>query len=100
MFTASDAPRRLVPLFDCSTSSALSAAAFKAAIRSASIAASSASGMSGMVSKDEMLGLRDRILVGVEGIDDAEGVDKLGYDSLYLEKTIGDECEDGGLPTD
>lgn len=74
----SDAPRRLVPLLDASASSALSAAAFNAAMRSASRAASSASGMSGMVSSDEMLGLRERMLVGVEGMDEAEGVESPG----------------------
>jgi hypothetical protein len=58
-----------------SASSALSAAAFKAAIRSSSIAAASASGISGIVSKDDMLGLRERMLVGVEGIDEAEDVE-------------------------
>lgn len=74
----SDAPRRLVPTFDASASSDLSAAVFKDAERSASRAASSASGMSGIVSKEEILGLRDRILDGVEGIDEAEGVEKPG----------------------
>lgn len=72
---ASDAPRRRFPFVATSASSALSAAAFKAAIRSASIAAASASGMSGIVSKDEILGLRERRLVGVEGIDEAEDVE-------------------------
>lgn len=51
-------------------SAASSAAAFSCAIRSASSAASSASGESGIVSKLEMLGLRDLAEVGVEGIDE------------------------------
>jgi hypothetical protein len=42
------------------------------AIRSSSRASASASGISGMVSKDEMLGLRERRLVGVEGTEDVE----------------------------
>lgn len=52
------------------TLSAASAAAFSWAILSASRAASSASGESGMVSKLEILGLRDRVDVGVEGTED------------------------------
>jgi hypothetical protein len=69
---ASDTPRLLFPPLAASASSALSAAAFKAAIWSSSMAAASASGMSGIVSKDEMLGLRERMLVGVDGTDDVE----------------------------
>lgn len=42
------------------------------AIRSASRAASSSSGESGIVSRLEMLGLRDRVDVGVDGTDDDE----------------------------
>lgn len=53
-----------------SAPSAASASALSSAILSASKAASSASGESGMVSKLEMLGLRDRAEVGVEGTDD------------------------------
>lgn len=52
--------------------SAASAAAFNCAILSASKAASSASGESGMVSKLEMLGLRDRAEVGVDGTEEDE----------------------------
>jgi hypothetical protein len=47
----------------------LSAAAFNRAIFSAS---SSASGESGMVSKEEMLGERDLREVGVDGTDEEE----------------------------
>jgi hypothetical protein len=36
------------------------------------MAATSASGISGIVSSEDMLGLRDRTLVGVDGIEDAE----------------------------
>ena len=53
-----------------SSPSAASAAAFNCAIRSASRAASSASGESGMVSKLEILGLRERAEVGVDGTED------------------------------
>ena len=67
----SDDPRRLLDP-DPSASSTRSAAAFKAAIWSASLAAASASGISGMVSNDDILGLRERKLVGVEGMDDAD----------------------------
>lgn len=58
--------------FDLESSppSAASAAAFNCAILSASTAAASASGESGMVSKLEMLGLRDRAEVGVDGTDE------------------------------
>jgi hypothetical protein len=47
-------------------------------MRSASRASASASGMSGIVSSDDMLGLRERKLVGVEGIDEAP-IDELEY---------------------
>lgn len=47
-----------------------SASAAVCATLSASRAASSASGESGMVSRLDMLGLRDRTEVGVDGIDD------------------------------
>jgi hypothetical protein len=50
--------------------SAASAAAFSCAILSASRAAISASGESGMVSRLDMLGLRDRAEVGVEGTEE------------------------------
>ena len=60
---------RLVFAFE-SPPSAASAAALSCAIFSASRAASSASGESGIVSKLEILGLRDRVDVGVEGTDD------------------------------
>jgi hypothetical protein len=56
--------------FESSAPSAASAAAFSCAILSASRAASSASGESGIVSKLDMLGLRDRVEVGVEGTED------------------------------
>ena len=56
--------------FPSSPSSTASAAIFNWAIRSASRAASSASGESGMVSKLDMLGLRDRADVGVEGTEE------------------------------
>jgi hypothetical protein len=41
-------------------------------MRSSSRASFSASGISGIVSKDEMLGLRERKLVGVEGMETDE----------------------------
>lgn len=50
--------------------SSASASAFRRAILSASRAASSASGESGIVSRLEMLGLLDRAEVGVEDSDD------------------------------
>lgn len=50
--------------------SAASAAALSWAILSASKAASSASGESGIVSRLEILGLLDRVEVGVDGTDD------------------------------
>lgn len=52
-----------------SLSFSLSAAAFSFAMFSAS---NSASGESGMVSREEMLGDRERKDVGVDGIDDDE----------------------------
>jgi hypothetical protein len=53
-----------------SRSSSRSAAALSLAMRSASIASSSSSGVSGIVSREEMEGLRERIDVGVDGTDD------------------------------
>jgi len=50
--------------------SAASAAALSCAILSASNAASSASGESGIVSRLEILGLRDLAEVGVDGTDE------------------------------
>ena len=50
--------------------SAASAAALSWAMRSASSASASASGESGIVSREEMLGLRERADVGVLGIDE------------------------------
>jgi hypothetical protein len=63
---------------------------------SASIASASASGVSGMVSKLEMLGLRERRDVGVEGMDDAEETERVyvssvGKDSLnFIADSAGD----------
>lgn len=72
----SEVPRRRLLLL---AASAASAAAFSSAMRSSSSTASaSASGMSGIVSRDEMLGLRDRRLVGVEGTDEVEEAEWLG----------------------
>jgi hypothetical protein len=49
-----------------------------------------------MVSNEDMLGLRDRKLVGVEGIDEVPPMDELdnpGYASLYrVPRAIGEEC--------
>lgn len=60
----------------------------------ASTAASSASGESGIVSNDEMLGLRERSEVGVLGIDEvAERAG--GKDSLYLVGVGGGAACDG-----
>jgi hypothetical protein len=39
-------------------------------MRSASVASASASGISGIVSSEEMEGLRERIEVGVEGMEE------------------------------
>lgn len=55
--------------------SAASASAFSRANLSASRAASSASGESGIVSKLEILGLLDRAEVGVEGTDEGANDD-------------------------
>lgn len=68
---------RVMSLFEAD-SSALSAAALSLAIRSASMAAASASGISGIVSKEEILGLRERMLDGVDGIDELEGKEYRG----------------------
>lgn len=57
-------------VFESSPLSAASASAFSCAIRSASSAASSASGESGIVSRLDMLGLRDLAEVGVDGTDE------------------------------
>jgi hypothetical protein len=46
------------------------------------MAAASASGMSGIVSKEEILGLRERMLVGVEGMDEPDEKEYAGYGSL------------------
>lgn len=59
-----------LPLPFESPPSAASAAAFSCAILSASRAASSASGESGIVSKLDMLGLLDRAEIGVEGTEE------------------------------
>lgn len=64
---------------------------------SASIASSSSSGVSAMVSKLEMLGLRERTEVGVEGIEEAEEwervyVSSLGKASLNLVAESAGEC--------
>lgn len=56
--------------FASSPLSAASAAAFNCAMFSASNAAASASGESGIVSKLEILGLRDRAEVGVDGTEE------------------------------
>lgn len=79
------------------SASAFSAAAFSFAMRSASIAASSASGTSGIVSRDEMLGLRERILVGVDGMDEPDETDMPGKGSLYLIGSMTGEVEAGLL---
>lgn len=51
-----------------------------------------------MVSREDMLGLRERILEGVEGIEDVEEKEYAGYDSLnFVGKTIGDEWAEVGL---
>ena len=76
------------------------------------MAASSASGMSSIVSRELIDGDRDRIDVGVLGIDDAELKEYMGYGSLVylctapagsgdvLPETLGliaRECNDGAL---
>lgn len=51
-----------------------------------------------MVSKDDMLGLRERRLVGVDGIEDADDGVNPGYGSLNLVASMrGEECTDPGL---
>jgi hypothetical protein len=69
-----------------------------------SMASSSASGVSGIVSKLEMLGLRERADVGVDGIDDMEETERLyvrsdGKDSwnFVAEKTGDWAAEVGAL---
>jgi hypothetical protein len=71
-------------------------------MRSSSRASFSASGISGIVSKDEILGLRERKLVGVEGMEteETEEAEFTGYDSLYLEPSTGEECKEGEPPGD
>jgi len=69
---------------------------------SASRAASSASGVSGIVSRLEMLGLRERVEVGVEGIEDDEkdpGYCKFtGNGSLnFVADRSGEECVELGV---
>lgn len=78
--------RRFLASMAASSPSAASAAAFNRAILSASSAASSASGESGIVSKLEILGLRDLIELGVEGTDEeAYGtIPAAGKESLNL----------------
>jgi hypothetical protein len=56
--------RKLSPLF--------SEARLSRSIFSASVASASSSGVSGIVSKLEILGLRERAEVGVDGIEDAD----------------------------
>lgn len=70
--------------------SSASAAAFRRAILSASRAASSASGESGIVSRLEMLGLLDRAEVGVEDSDDDAKDEREPYPPGY---ESGDLCE-------
>ena len=76
-------PRRLPPTSSISgdslSASSWSAAAFKRAIFSAS---SSASGLSSMVSRDEILGERERKEVGVEGMLEEEKLELDGKGSL------------------
>lgn len=80
------------------SASALSAAAFNRAISSASTASASSSGISGIVSRDEILGLRERKLVGVEGIDEPDEAGMAGKGSLNLAGSItGEECDEVGL---
>jgi hypothetical protein len=48
--------------------------------------------MSGIVSSEDMLGLRERRLVGVDGIEEADDMDSPGYDSLnFVATMIGEE---------
>ena len=64
-----------------------------------SMAASSASGESGIVSKEEIDGERERKEVGVLGMDDAVEKDgayggrDIGYASLYLGEAAGEAVE-------
>lgn len=72
----SDVPRRRLALL---AASAASAAALSSAMRSSSSRASaSASGISGIVSSDEILGLRERRLVGVEGTEEVDEEEWMG----------------------
>lgn len=65
-------------------------------MRSASMASSSASGLSSMVSRDEMEGLRERIEVGVDGMEEDASED--GYCSLNLAgASRGEEAPDVGV---
>lgn len=64
---------------------------------SASVASASSSGVSGMVSKLEMLGLRDRAEVGVEGMEEMEEKDRMyvsspGNPSLNFCAESSGEC--------
>jgi hypothetical protein len=62
------------------------------------MASSSASGLSSIVSRDEMEGLRERIEVGVEGTDDEASEE--GYCSLNLVgANRGEEDPDVGVLT-
>lgn len=80
------------------SASALSAAAFSRATSSASTASASSSEISGMVSRDEILGLRERKLVGVEGIDEPDETGRLGNGSLNFAGSIrGEEWDEVGL---
>lgn len=49
-----------------------------------------------MVSNDDILGLRERRLVGVEGMEEADDVEYPGKLSLYLELSM----IEGGYPDD
>ena len=62
------------------------------------MAAASASGISGMVSREEMLGLRERMLEGVDGIDEPDENEYPGYGSLYFVENIVDGWTEVGLP--
>lgn len=77
----SKAPRQLEPS-DCPPLSISPATPFSRPILSASMASSSASGESGIVSRLEMLGLLDLAVVGVEDTGD----DGIGTALLSLEK--------------
>lgn len=61
------------------------------------MASASASGVSGIVSKLEMLGLRERMEVGVDGIEEAEEWERVyassfGKDSLNFMAESAGEC--------